>query len=90
MNGEGTIYIGMPMNVSTGARAISEDVFAYISINGKAYSTLFGAPNGTVTITKRTDEIMEGTFNFVAYDADDFETEMKVENGSFKVKFRDF
>ena len=86
---DGTVYISMPDSFGTGTHAFSSETFAYVAIEGKGYSTLFGEPNGTVTITKKSDTHIEGTFSFVAYDSDDFVTTMAVENGAFNVKYRD-
>lgn len=82
------IYIKMPQNLSTGKHAFSTDIFSLISVGDKTYSTELGTPNGEINISKRTDEIIEGTFSYTTYDFDDYSQELIVDSGAFKVKFR--
>ena len=86
---DGTVYIQMPETTEVGTHVFSEEIYAYVSIGGKAYSTRFGTPEGIVTLTKKSGTHLEGTFKFTAYDSDDFETTMSVENGTFNVDFRE-
>ncbi|MBE9461541.1 DUF6252 family protein [Dyadobacter subterraneus] len=80
------IAIALPNSAAEGTYPINEVNFGIVTISKEDFSTINGG-SGSVTITKKTESSLSGTFSFVAYDASGTKKRTLTE-GSFNVNVR--
>lgn len=80
------VAIALPNSAAVGTYAINAVNFGIVTINKEDFSTINGG-DGTVTITKKTDTNLVGTFSFTAYDATG-KLKRSLTEGSFNVNVR--
>ena len=83
--GEDAVYIELPAGFSEGVHDFNQEVFAYVVIGEKVYSTRLGNGSGSVTIDEFDGVNIKGSFSFEAVNFDDEADVTKVTNGSFNV-----
>lgn len=89
-SGAESCYINVPANATTGTHSLGAGDYNayYIDSANKAYSTNWGASEGSVTITEMDNTHAKGTFQFVAYDAETETVKKTITDGQFHVVFR--
>ncbi|MBK8370511.1 MAG: hypothetical protein IPL20_03905 [Saprospiraceae bacterium] len=81
-------YILVPKNTAVGEHVIKNDIKAYyINKTGETYITVF-AEGGTLTIVKKDDVQVKGTFSFVAGDGNTPLKKVNITEGTFNVRMR--
>lgn len=80
------VAIALPKTVKEGTFPINNVNFAMATFNKQDFSTINGG-SGTITITKRTDMNVQGTFSFTAVDATG-KLSRTLTDGSFNVNVR--
>ncbi|SEJ02842.1 hypothetical protein SAMN05216327_105356 [Dyadobacter sp. SG02] len=80
------VAIALPNTVKEGTFPINNVNFAVMTFNKQDFSTINGG-SGTITITKRTDSNIQGTFSLTAVDATGT-LKRTLTDGSFNVNVR--
>ena len=88
-NNTETVYITFPEGTKEGTYSLNGDYIGYyVDKNDVAYSNLWGAGTGTVTISEVDEKHVKGTFEFTAYDSDTEAVKRTLTEGKFDVAFR--
>lgn len=80
------VAIALPKSVKEGTFPINNVNFAMATFDKQDFSTINGG-SGTITITKRTDTNIQGTFSFTAVDATG-KLSRTLTDGNFNVNVR--
>lgn len=80
------VALALPNTAVEGTYPLSNVNVGILTINKEDFSTINGG-SGTITITKKTDTYMSGTFSFTAYDASGLVKRILTE-GAFNVNIR--
>ncbi|MEM1328868.1 MAG: DUF6252 family protein [Bacteroidota bacterium] len=88
-DGSETIYVIIPEGAAEGTYNLGkeEDGNGYVVIDDVSYTTVDDGGTGTVTVTKRKDNNVEGTFSFTAFTVDG--QSIEITDGKFEVEVRD-
>ncbi len=60
----------------------------YVTSNSDDYDTYYGQGRGSVTITRKDADVIEGTFSFTPYESDDEVDKVEITEGKFRVQRR--
>ncbi|QMW01096.1 DUF6252 family protein [Spirosoma foliorum] len=80
------VALALPSTATEGTYLLSNVNIGILTINKEDFATVNGG-TGSITITKKTDKYMTGTFSFTAYDASGTKKRALTE-GSFNVNIR--
>ena len=85
-----TCYFSLPEGVTAGTYQLNDGDHTgyYVDGESKAYSTLWGAGSGSVTIEEIDATHIKGSFKFDAYDSDTETVKKAITEGTFDVEFR--
>lgn len=86
-----TVYLNIPQSLGEGTHAFNDDItFGFVGdFDGDiTYTTFYHAGEGEITISSISEDRIEGTFSFTAYDPEDSTDLLQVTDGEFSVEIQ--